>query len=197
MVDATIGASQNALSRNRSSTASAFDPTLDSTAHQSSSGMWMSPASSDRAASLATIASASFAGNRRAEQASWLRTWTSGSVAARSMIFRASLGDGSPSSQASRTVQSRTWGSAWSSASRAVASSSPPTRFNAQSASRASCPVFSASRRFISGAIEASLRSPISRSAVCRVHRLGSFRRSASSLVVSFAMSGKLRRGSE
>ena len=55
------------------------------------------------------------AGSRFAEQASWLRTSTSGSIAARWASFGGHGGEAWPASPSSRTVQSRTYGSAWSS----------------------------------------------------------------------------------
>ena len=188
MVARTIGRSQIARSWNSASTASGSVATLASRAHQSKSGRWMSPASSLRARSARTIGRASRAGSRFAEQASWLRTSTFGSIAAR-RASAAATGGRNPRCIAqavgpSRAARRGRHGRAYF---KAVASSSPPTRFKAQSASRASCPV--SSRRAAASAparSDGSLRSPISRRAVCRVHLLGS----ASSLTSS----GVLRR---
>ena len=89
----TIGRLQTDRSSNIASTASGSVPTFASIAHQSRSGMWMSPASSLRASKARTIGSASRAGSRLAEQASWLRTSTSGSIAARRASAAATAGE--------------------------------------------------------------------------------------------------------
>ena len=85
----------------------------------------MSPASSLRASNARTIGRASRAGSRFAEQASWARTSTFGSIAARRASAAATAGETRDESHRSRTVQSRTYGSAWSSAFKAVASIEP------------------------------------------------------------------------
>ena len=68
----------------------------------------MSRASSPRASKARTIGKASWAGSRLAEQASWLRTSTSGSIAARRASAAAIAGETRDASPINRAVQSRT-----------------------------------------------------------------------------------------
>ena len=111
-------------------------------------------------------------GSRLAVAANWQRTSMFGSVSA-TLAIRMPMSDGSTRvSPSSRTVQSRTCGSGWSIALRAVASSSPPDRFRAQSDSTAACPFDAKSLCFNAGTTDESLRSARPRRAASRCQRL-------------------------
>ena len=146
----------------------------------------MSSASSLRASSARTIGKASRAGSRFAEQASWLRTSTSGSIAARRASAAATDGETCDSiAQESRRPEphvgigmlERLQGRRFVQPADQVQG---PERLEGESGRVSSSSTIASS----SGAIDASLRSPISRRAVCRVHLLGSARRLTSSGVL-------------